>query len=49
MEYVILSLFSLVGFVMGIYLYGESKIKQIQSCGFFGLAIGCILIMIFGM
>lgn len=46
MLYLFLTLFALIGILMGIKLYGMGAIKQIQSGMFFGAALGCILIMV---
>lgn len=40
--------FILIGFFVGVFLYGESKIKQVQSGMFFGFSLGCLFILLFG-
>jgi hypothetical protein len=42
----VLWLFVFLGICIGLALYGDSKIEQVQSGAFFGLSLGCLLIFI---
>ena len=44
---ILLSLFALIGFVIGGALYGKSLISQIRAGMFAGFGLGCVLIIIF--
>lgn len=48
MAVIFLVLLGLLSALIGSQLYGLSPVRQVQSGVFFGLTLGCVLIIIFG-